>query len=87
MLMLAARSSLYKKKGLVLTNSVGIVDEDYSGPDDLILLSLKNDSTLACHIYKGERLAQGILVPITRAEFEESSRPLGTSRGGWGITG
>lgn len=85
--MVAARSSLYKKKGLVLTNSVGIVDEDYAGPDDLILLSLRNDSELTCHVSKGERLAQGIFVPITRAKFEETTRPLINSRGGWGSTG
>lgn len=87
MLMLTARSSLYKKKGLILTNSVGIVDEDYAGPDDLILLSLRNDSNDTCHIGKGERLAQGIFVPITRACFEETSRSAIQSRGGWGSTG
>src|ERR1700748_3414146 len=32
-LMLAPRSSLFKRKGLILVNSPGIVDSDYSGPN------------------------------------------------------
>lgn len=90
MLMLAPRSSLYSKKGLILTNSVGIIDEDYCGPDDHILLSLKNDTDKVAQIEMNERIAQGVFVPVTHGEFYEHSKPLGgtrPSRGGWGSTG
>lgn len=86
MLMLAPRSSLYKRKGLVMTNSVGIVDEDYSGPDDVILLSLKNVSNVPVYIDEGERVAQGIFVPVSKVQFVEKELS-GASRGGWGSTG
>lgn len=86
-LMLAARSSLFRKKGLILTNGIGVVDEDYSGDDDVISLSLHNlNRGCVCHIKKGERLAQGIFVRISKPEFVEAIA-MGESRGGWGSTG
>jgi len=36
-LLLMARSSLFKKKGLILSNGVGVIDSDYCGPNDEIL--------------------------------------------------
>lgn len=86
MLMLAARSSLFKKKQLILSNSVGIIDEDYSGERDVILLSLFNMGQFGTNVSAGERVAQGIFVPITRAEFVETDS-MGVSRGGFGSTG
>jgi dUTP pyrophosphatase len=87
MLMLVPRSSLYKKHGLVLTNSVGIIDEDYAGEGDIVQLSLMNAARGYHAVLKpGERVAQGIFVPVTRADFTRNFVPKET-RGGWGSTG
>lgn len=89
-LMLAPRSSLYAKKGLILTNSVGIIDEDYCGPNDHILLSLKNESDDTTYIDINERIAQGIFLPVMRAEFYEESQSqagIRPNRSGFGSSG
>lgn len=86
-LILAARSSLFKKKGLLMANGIGVVDSDYSGPTDQIHLALFNPGDQEIKIEKGERLAQGMIIPIQQVEFEEG-QPLSTeSRGGFGSTG
>src|SRR6185295_9532746 len=57
-----ARSSLFKKHGLVLANGVGVIDADYSGPDDEILLSVWNPGDQAVAVAAGSRIAQGIVL-------------------------
>lgn len=86
-LMLSPRSSLFKRKGLILVNSPGIVDQDYSGPDDEIKLALYNPTGSTGVIQAGERIAQGIFVPYLRGDLEEVSEIEGSSRGGFGSTG
>ncbi len=85
-LMLAARSSLFKKKGLMLANGIGVVDSDYHGPNDQIFIACFNPGTEPITVLAGERIAQGILLPCLKAEFIESS-PDGSNRGGFGSTG
>ncbi len=85
-LAIAPRSSLFRKKGLRLGNQLGIVDQDYCGPSDEILIFLWNPGTQDVAIEKDERLAQGLFLPITIATWDEG--PAHTeSRGGWGSTG
>ena len=86
-LVLAARSSLAKKKNLVLRNGIGVIDEDYHGPQDEIGLLLYNISEDPVSVAKGERLAQGLILPIDRAEWEEVDSITKSSRGGFGSTG
>lgn len=87
-LIVAARSSL-AKRGLVLANGIGVVDQDYRGPNDELGLHLKNVSDQPVTLRRGERLAQGLIVPITRVTWEEM--PLrevaAPNRGGFGSTG
>ncbi len=85
-LILTARSSLFKKKGLVLANGVGTIDSDYCGPNDQIYLSCYNPGQSPVSVTKGERLAQGIFLPFVRAEFIEGQAE-GPNRGGFGTTG
>lgn len=87
MLLIAARSSLAKKKGLKLANGVGIIDQDYSGEDDEVHLLLHNYSNQDIQIEKGERLAQAMFVRIDKAELEEVEKMDFQSRGGFGSTG
>lgn len=87
MLMIASRSSLFKKKGLKLPNSVGIIDQDYCGEDDEMSLFVENHTDHEVEIKKGERLCQGIFVKIDKAEWNEVDKIADQSRGGWGSTG
>jgi dUTP pyrophosphatase len=86
--MIAARSSLIKR-GLILTNGIGIVDPDYCGPEDELLLSVLNVTDQTVHVKQGDRLAQGLFLPMppqhtwVHREKENIDSP---SRGGFGST-
>lgn len=86
LLMLAARSSLSKKRGLMLANGIGVIDQDFCGPEDELQIAIINVGNETHFIERGERLAQGILIRIERAEWEESEINAPT-RGGFGTTG
>lgn len=86
-IILAPRSSLPLKKGLLIPNGIGIIDQDYSGPEDEWRLEVLNFTDKKVKIEKGERIAQGLLVPIEKIlwkEIEEIDQP---NRGGFGSTG
>lgn len=86
-LLLAARSS-NAKKGIQMANSIGVIDEDYCGPEDELRLFLYNISTEPYHIQKGERIAQGFFVPISMGSFIEPREwRVENNRGGFGSTG
>ncbi len=85
-LILAARSSL-SKRGLRLSNGVGIIDQDFHGPKDEVQLLVYNFTTDPITVKKGERLGQGLIVPVVRAEWEETAPLKQQSRGGFGTTG
>ena len=87
MLMIASRSSLPGRKGLMIPNGVGIVDQDYRGPDDEIHVQVYNFKDEASTVERGERIAQGILVRIEQVEWEEMEDVEGENRGGFGSTG
>lgn len=86
-LMLTPRSSLFKRHGLILTNSPGIIDSDYCGDDDEILLALFNPTAQPCTLDAGERVAQGVFVRYTTALWQEVDQLTAPSRGGFGSTG
>jgi dUTP pyrophosphatase len=92
------RSGFAIKNGISLANDVGIVDEDYCGPDDEVKIGLvrhydprdpQRDQPLV--ISKGTRIAQIIFEKnvVDEVEWEEEERPdfAGKSRGGFGSTG
>ena len=58
------RSSLFIKKGLMLANSVGVIDFDYCGEKDEVKLLLYNCTDNAVKIEKGERLAQAVFLKV-----------------------
>ena len=82
-----ARSSTPLKKGLMVANGVGVVDSDYCGPTDEIKVPTINITKGPVEIKKGDRIAQGILLPSPQIEWEEVSELAATSRGGFGGTG
>lgn len=81
-----ARSGLASKKGLAPANKVGVVDSDYRGE---VMVALHNHSSEAQTVEEGERIAQLVITPFLRAEFEESDVLGDTERGagGFGSTG
>ncbi len=87
MLLLASRSSLPIKKGLMVANGVGIIDQDYCGENDELKLLVINFTKKEVIVKKGERIAQGIIVKIEKPEFEEVEKMGEKSRGGFGSTG
>lgn len=81
-----ARSSLFKKFGIVLANGVGVVDADYCGPDDEVMLSVWNPGDAEVRIPAATRVAQGIVFPRPRVQFVVADAT-GPGRGGFGSTG
>ncbi len=81
-----ARSGLASKRGLAPSNKVGVIDADYRGE---IMVSLYNHSSSVQTIAPGERIAQLVVTPFLRVEFEESETLTDTVRGegGFGSTG
>ena len=83
---LYARSSLFKKHGLLLANGVGVIDPDYCGPEDEILLSVWNPGDGPVAVAAGTRIAQGIVLARPRVRWVEGDAS-GSDRGGFGSTG
>jgi dUTP pyrophosphatase len=86
-LLLTPRSSLARKKGLIMPNSVGVIDQDYAGDNDEVIIQLQNISDKLATIEKGERIAQGLFVPIAKASWQEVTAMNEKDRGGFGSTG
>ena len=80
------RSGLGHKHGIVLGNLVGLIDSDYQGQ---LFVSCWNRGQEKFRVEVGERIAQLMLMPVVRAEFEvvdsfdESER----GAGGFGHSG
>ncbi len=85
LLMVKDRSSTIKKKGLIAT--IGLIDQDYCGEDDEILLQYFNPGDASVTIERGERISQGSFVAIAVAEWAETEKMEENSRGGFGSTG
>lgn len=87
MLLLTLRSSTpVKKPGLIVPHSVGIVDQDYSGPEDEIRFQVQNVGDQVIKVERGESIGQGVFVRVEQVNFVEIDRPNGMSRGGFGST-
>ena len=81
-----ARSGLSCKKGLAPANKVGVVDADYRGE---ITVALYNHAPETRIIEPGERIAQMVVAPFLKVDFEEVDELSDTVRGvgGFGSTG
>jgi len=85
-LLLASRSSTPRKKGLTPPHGLGVIDQDYCGPEDELKVQVQNFTTENVTVERGEKIAQGLFVKADRANFvevEEMDRP---TRGGFGST-
>ena len=82
-----ARSSTPLKRGLMVANGVGIIDSDYCGPGDEIKIQVLNVTDAPVKVARGDRLAQGIVLPCPRVEWDEVEEMRVPTRGGFGSTG
>ena len=84
-----ARSSTPLKRGLLVANGVGVVDSDYCGPEDEVRIQVLNVTHDEVLVARGDRLAQGIVLPAPRVEWREveATDLRRESRGGFGATG
>ena len=80
------RSGLALRHGLVLPNAPGTIDSDYRGEVKVIVWNL-GDQPFA--VRRGDRIAQLVICPVVRAEWDEVDDLDATSRGsgGFGHTG
>lgn len=83
---LAPRSSTFKKYGILQTNSIGVIDETYSGDDDIWMMPVF--ATRNAHIDAGDRIAQFRIQRNQGNPRLKEVRYLGKkNRGGLGSTG
>jgi len=80
------RSGLALKSGITVLNSPGTIDSDYRGDIGVILINLGEKNVI---IKDGERIAQLVIAPVSRAELIICSTLSESRRGsdGFGSTG
>ena len=80
------RSGLALKHGVSVPNTPGTVDSDYRGELKVIMINFGSEPFA---IHRGDRVAQLVLAPVTRAAWAEVDELDGTERGtgGFGSTG
>lgn len=87
-LLIYDRSSNPKKKGIILINSVGVIDSDYYNNKDnegLIFGQFKNITEDSVTIPFGERVAQGVFSKFLTIDNEDISQ-MKIREGGFGST-
>ena len=84
--MILPRSGLGHKHGIVLGNLVGLIDSDYQGQ---LFVSIWNRGDAPFVMEPGERIAQLVLVPVVRAQFDivEAFDATDRGAGGFGSSG
>ncbi len=87
MLTVVTRSSTPKRKGLSVPHGIGIIDQDYHGENDEILLQVYNFTNKDVEIKKGERIGQATFTRVDIAKWNEVDTMSKKDRGGIGSTG
>ena len=80
--LLAVRSSMGIRHGITLSNGIGVIDSDYRGP---LHVGLHNLSKTPYTVRPADRIAQLMIVPVTRHEVEVVEELDDTPRGAGGI--
>ena len=80
------RSGLALRHGISLPNTPGTIDSDYRGEIKVLLVNLGSETVWIAH---GDRIAQLVIAPVTRAGLEPVAHLDITPRGagGFGSTG
>lgn len=83
---LAPRSSTFKKWGITQVNSIGVIDNSYSGTNDIWMVPVLAHRNTT--IYEGDRICQfRIVKKQPEVKFTEVESLDSTDRGGFGSTG
>lgn len=87
-MILASRSSTPARKGLMIANGIGIIDQDFCGPSDELKIQVYNFTDTEVAVSRGERIAQAMVLPIEKCELIETPiQKTLENRGGFGTTG
>lgn len=80
------RSGLASRHGLTMVNAPGTVDSDYRGEIRVLVINLGSEPV---RVEAGDRIAQLVVAPVARAEWELVEELPGSARGeaGFGSTG
>lgn len=80
------RSGLAIRQGLTVVNAPGTIDSDYRGEVKVLLVNLGSEPAV---ISRGDRIAQLVIAPVTRAQYVEVDELTESERGtgGFGSTG
>lgn len=80
------RSGLALRQGLTMLNSPGTIDSDYRGEIAVVAVNLGQEPVT---ISRGDRIAQLVIAPVSRARLTEADDlpPTGRAGGGFGHTG
>jgi deoxyuridine 5'-triphosphate nucleotidohydrolase len=80
------RSGLAIRNGVTCLNAPGTIDADYRGEVHVVLANLGNEPVM---IRRGDRIAQIVVAPVSRADFEvvDELPPTVRGDGGFGSTG
>ena len=80
------RSGLALKHGISLVNTPGTIDADYRGEIKVLIINLGNENFT---VTRGMRIAQMVVAPFSRAEWQQADSLDDTARGagGFGSTG
>ena len=66
---------------------IGVIDNDYCGPEDEVKIQVRNFRKESVVIRRGDKIAQGLFMKTDRLDFEEVDEIKADSRGGFGSTG
>lgn len=85
-MIIAPRSSTYKKFGIIQTNSIGVIDSSYNGDNDIIMMPVLADRDTRIRV--NDRICQ-FRIQKNQPEivFEEVDSLDNDDRGGFGSTG
>lgn len=80
------RSGLALKNGIIVTNGIGTIDEDYTGDIGVILTNTSKEAFIINH---GDRIAQLVMMKVEKMEWNLVEELENTERGegGYGSTG
>jgi dUTP pyrophosphatase len=80
------RSGLALRRGIGMVNAPGTIDADYRGEVGVLLINLGREPFT---VRRGDRIAQMVVAPVTRVEWEEAAALPETARGegGFGHSG
>lgn len=84
-LQIVPRSSTFKNYGIIQTNSFGVVDQEYCGDNDILMMPVL--ATMDITIPANTRICQFTLVEDVLFKIKEVDELEGPDRGGFGSTG